>query len=106
MSIHIIFFTLTESFIVEYVETTYTVVEGGGQVEVCANLTSPSIDILGETIRVRFITDLNATDIPPGARRAGEQLYMVVLIPLVLMNLRSNNGIVIWQFRMLGSCYL
>ena len=55
-----------------YVQTTYTVIESEGQVEVCVNLTHPDLDILEETVRVESFNDENSVYIPPGAVLASE----------------------------------
>ena len=48
---HICF--LSAPFVVAFVQTTYTVLESEGPVEVCVNLTRPGFDILDEPVRVR-----------------------------------------------------
>ena len=61
---------LLEPFLVAFVQTTYTVTEGEGQVEVCVNLTQTEIDLLNETVRVEAFND--ETYIPPNAVLASE----------------------------------
>ena len=61
---------LLEPLVVAYVQTTYTVTESEGQVEVCVNLTHSEIDLLGETVRVEVFND--RTYIPPNAILASE----------------------------------
>ena len=51
-------------------QTTYTVTEGEGQVEVCVNLTQPEIDLLNETVRVETFNDRTFT--PPNDVLASE----------------------------------
>ena len=63
---------IVELFMVAYVQTTYTVFESEGQVEVCVNLTRPDFDILDVTVRVESINDENSVYIPPGAVLASE----------------------------------
>ena len=53
-------------------ETTYTVDEGVGTVNVCVNLTQPMIDILDERINVFVIDNTSSVYIPPGAPLASE----------------------------------
>ena len=51
-------------------ETTYTVIESEGQVEVCVNLTRPHQDILDETVRVNVFNNENSMYIPDEAEIA------------------------------------
>ena len=53
-------------------ETTYTVDEGVGAVNVCVNLTQPRTDILEETANVYVIDYSNSIYIPAGAPLASE----------------------------------
>ena len=53
-------------------ETTYTVDEGVGAVNVCVNLTRPMIDILDERVNVFVIDNSSSVYIPPGAPLASE----------------------------------
>ena len=46
---------------VAFLQTTYTVIENEGQVEVCVNLTHPQTTILNEKVHVEVYRD----DIPP-----------------------------------------
>ena len=66
------FHFFTEPFVVAFVQTTYTVVESEGPVEVCVNLTRPPVDILEETVRVRVTNDEGSIYIPDGVRLASE----------------------------------
>ena len=61
-------------------QTTYTVVESEGPVEVCVNLTRPEIDILDETVRVRVINDEGSIYIPAGVRLASESQLTVCTV--------------------------
>ena len=63
---------VAEPFIVAFVETTYTVDEGVGAVNVCVNLTRPMIDILDESVNVFVIDNSSSVYIPPGAPLASE----------------------------------
>ena len=63
-------FFLPEPYIVEFVETIYTVNESELMVEVCVNLTSPPQDILEETVRVNVFNNMNSVYIPIGAEIA------------------------------------
>ena len=56
-----------EPFVVAFVETTYSVTEGDGSVEVCVNLTRPNVDILDETVLVEVFNDESSIYIPLGA---------------------------------------
>ena len=53
-------------------ETTYTVDEGVGAVNVCVNLTRPLFDILDERVNVFVIDNSSSVYIPPGAPLASE----------------------------------
>ena len=63
---------VSEPFVVGFVETTYTVHESVGAVNVCVNLTRPMIDILDESVNVFVIDYPNSVYIPPGAPLASE----------------------------------
>ena len=54
----------TDPFVVEFVETTYTVDESAGAVLVCVNLTQPAVDILEETVNVLVIDNSSSVYIP------------------------------------------
>ena len=45
-----------EPFQVSFVQTSYTVLESAGSVEVCVNLTQPGVDILDESVSI-FVND-------------------------------------------------
>ena len=62
----------TETFIVGFVETAYTVIEGDGQVEVCVNLTSPEGDIGDERVFVEVFTNTDPGSIPADAAAASK----------------------------------
>ena len=51
-------------------QTSYTVVEGEGQVEVCVNLTQPQTDILDEEIYIDVYRDDFSLHIPSHAALA------------------------------------
>ena len=57
---------------VAFVETTYTVMEREGQVEVCVNLTQPSVDILDEIVRVELYNNQHSMSLSPNAVLASE----------------------------------
>ena len=61
---------LPEPFVVAFVETMYTVVESGDQVEVCVNLTRPPTYIFDATVRVNVYNNENSVYIPDGAEIA------------------------------------
>ena len=62
----------TDPFVVEFVETTYTVDESVGAVLVCVNLTQPAVDILEETVNVLVIDNSSSVYIPDGAPLASK----------------------------------
>ena len=62
----------SELFEVAFVETTYTVDESIGAVNVCVNLTRPMVDILDERANVFVIDYRSSVYIPPGAPLASE----------------------------------
>ena len=51
-------------------ETSYTVDESVDTVNVCVNLTRPTVDILEETVNVFVIDDFSSIYIPSGAQLA------------------------------------
>ncbi|CAI8053259.1 hypothetical protein GBAR_LOCUS29128, partial [Geodia barretti] len=59
-----------ELFMVGFVQTTYTVLENAGSVEVCVQLTRPVTDILEETVRVSVVDYSSSVYIPAGAALA------------------------------------
>ena len=62
----------TVPFEVAFVETTYTVDESVGAVNVCVNLTQPQIDIRDETVNVFVINNSSSVYIPTGAPLASK----------------------------------
>ena len=56
----------------KFVETTYTVNENMGGVNVCVNLTKPETDIFEETVRVSVVDYPSSVHIPVGAQLASE----------------------------------
>ena len=73
-------------------ETTYTVDESVGAVNVCVNLTQPIIDILDERVNVFVIDNSSLVYIPPGAPLASESspkwifyLFSLYIFPLQLL---------------------
>ena len=68
-------YTFSDPFVVAFVETTYTVDEGVGAVNVCVNLTQPMFDILEETVNVYVVDDSSSVYIPPGAPLASESAH-------------------------------
>lgn len=59
-------------FEVAFVETTYTVDESVGSVNVCVNLTQPEFDILDRTVNVFVIDNSSAVYVPVDAPLASE----------------------------------
>ena len=53
-------------------ETTYTVDESTGSVNICVNLIQPMIDILDEQVNVFVIEYSNSSYIPPSVPLASE----------------------------------
>ena len=64
-------------------ETTYTVDESVGAVNVCVNLTRPMIDILDERVNVFVIDHLSSVYIPSGAPLASESSPKCIFISLL-----------------------
>ena len=64
--------SFSEPFVVGFVETTYTVDESVGAVNVCVHLTEPMIDILDERVNVFVIDYASSVYIPPGAPLTSE----------------------------------
>ena len=56
----------------KFVETTYTVNENMGGVNVCVNLTKPETDIFEETVQVSVVDYPSSIHIPVGAPLASE----------------------------------
>ena len=59
-------------------ETTYTVDESVGAVNVCVNLTQPMIDILDEQVNVFVIDNSSSIYIPPGAPLASQYIPIMI----------------------------
>ena len=57
---------------IAFVETTHTVDESVGSVNICVNLTQPVIDILDETVNMFVIDDSSSIYIPSDAPFASE----------------------------------
>ena len=74
------FCNVSEPFVVAFVETTYTVDESVGSVEICVNLTQPMIDILDERVNVFVIDNSSSIYIPPGASLASELSHNILHI--------------------------
>ena len=82
---------VSEPFVVAFVETTYTVDESVGAVNVCVNLTRPLFDIRDERVNVFVIDNSSSVYIPPGAQLASESspkqiFYLFSLFPQLLMD--------------------
>ena len=71
---------VSEPFVVAFVETTYTVDESVGAVNICVNLTRPMIDILDERVNVFVIDNSSSVYIPPGAPIASESSPKCIFI--------------------------
>ena len=69
---------VSEPFVAAFVETTYTVDESVGAVEVCVNLTEPMIDILDERVNVFVIDYSRSVYIPPGAPLTSQSSHNIV----------------------------
>ena len=70
---------------VEFVQTSYTVVEGEGQVEVYVNLTQPQTDILDEEIYIDVYRGNSSLNIPSHAALACKVHHLVRLKLLTYM---------------------
>ena len=70
-------------------QTTYTVVESEGPVEVCVNLTRPPVDILEETVRVCVTNDEGSIYIPAGVRLASESQLTVCIVLMMTLCILS-----------------
>ena len=71
--------TYTDIFIVGFVETMYTVIEGAGQVEVCVTLTSPEGDIGNERILLEVFNNADPFSIPADVAAASTLVLCVLL---------------------------
>ena len=60
---------------IAFVETTYTVDESVGAVNVCVNLTQPMTDIFEENVQVFIIDYSSSIYIPDGAPLASELAF-------------------------------
>ena len=69
-------------------ETTYTVPEDVGTVEVCVNLTKPQIDILDEFVVVEVIDFPSSVYIPADVTLASELLLYTNYFLLLVLNLQ------------------
>lgn len=61
-------------FVIAFMQTEYTALEGEGSVEVCVNLASPDKDILDENLRAYVTNDEYSIYTPIAARLASELL--------------------------------
>ena len=71
----------TEIFVVGFVQTSYTVLENAGSVEVCVQLTRPQTDILDETVRVSIVDFPSSVFIPAGGVLASKIVFCRCIIP-------------------------
>ena len=60
-------FCLSDTFLVAFDQTIYTMIESEDSVEVCVNLTYPMFDILDEFATVEVFWDPQSIYIPPNA---------------------------------------
>ena len=67
-------------FEVAFVETSYTVFENVGTVEVCVNLTEPQVDILDEEVYVMVFNDPDSVYIPACGIRASKSSYLIIIM--------------------------
>ena len=67
-----------EPFVVGFVQTTYTVLESVGSVEVCVELTQPQTEIYDATVTVTVVNYSSSTYIPPGATLASKRFYNTI----------------------------
>ena len=68
-----------DMFIVGFVETMYTVIEGDGQVEVCVNLISPEGNIGNEIVLLEVINNTDPSSIPADVAAASKLVYYILL---------------------------
>ena len=61
-------------------ETSYTVFENVGTVEVCVNLTEPQIAILNEEVHVMVFNDEKSVYIPVGGVVARKSSYLIIIM--------------------------
>ena len=80
-----------DPFVVEFINTAYTVLESVGQVEVCVNLTQPQRDILDETITINVYDDPLSLYIPSTAILASKSIYIVYVHIYVLSHYITHN---------------
>ena len=81
----------SEPFLVEFVETTYTVNESVGAVNVCVNLTLPMIDILDERLNVFVIDNSSSAYIPPGAPLAYKSSHSQSMVVIGIANVLQHH---------------
>ena len=96
--IFLFFILLAEPFEVGFVETSYTVREDVGTVEVCVNLTQPQIDILDEFVAVKVFDFPSSVYIPADVTLASESLLYKNYFLLLVLNFQLRmfldlNGI-------------
>ena len=65
-------YVATGTFLVGFVETTYTVIEGDGQVEVCVHLIHPEGDIGNERVLVSVFDNTGPLSIPADVATASK----------------------------------
>ena len=75
---HMVLSVHAEAFVIGFVQTTYTVLESVGSVEVCVELTQPQTEIYDETVTVTVVDYSSSTYIPPGATLASKRFYNTI----------------------------
>ena len=60
-------FCLSDTFLVAFDQTIYTMTESEGSVEVCVNLTYPMVDIMDESVSVEVFWYPQSIYVPPNA---------------------------------------
>ena len=74
------FVLLLDPFHVGFDQTVYSVVESGGSVEVCVNLTHPPGDISGGEVTVLVFHNDSSIYVPLNPTFASKQLSVIMLI--------------------------
>ena len=79
-------------------ETTYTVDESVGAVNVCVNLTRPTIDILDERVNVFVIDYPSSVYIPPGAPLASKSSHSQSTVVIGIANVLQHHCHTLFNF--------
>ena len=74
------------TFLVGFVETTYTVIESDGQVEVCVHLISPEGDIGSERVLVSVFDNTGPGSIPADVATASKLALLLTQYTVICMH--------------------